>query len=238
MRGVHLRAGDEVIHGADVIPKDNARPGSPREGERLDQRRLLGTALGVQPLRFCERKLGAVPSGFDVGVQHRPPLAEHQGIDGDNDIATPDQRRGGGPSIVVLAMILSHGGVIRPQVHHLFLAKHEHAAVRMKVHHRGCGLFQVLRNQHIGRHAHAGSRGKGDLLAHIIAAIATLQHLGPRLDRFRAVEDQVKDALPGPLLKFVEAPIGPTQKRVRGPIAARDPLDIRQQAAQIRAGGL
>jgi len=168
-------------------------------------------------------------------AQRRP---EHQGVDGDDHVAAPHQRRGGGPAVIVTFVVGGQGRVVVAEVDHLLLAEQEQATVRVQIDNRRGGPLEQLGDQDVGRHAGVGRGGEDELFAEVVAPVDALQDLRPGIDLLGPVEEQFKDLGPGGGPVFLVGAEAAAGEGEGGAVALRQPGHLGEQAAQVGAGRL
>ena len=80
-------------------------------------------------LDIVDAVTGPVETVLQVSVQDRPSLAEHKGVDRNDDISSSRQSGAGRIAVIDSLMVLLHCRMVVSQVRHFLLSENEHPAV-------------------------------------------------------------------------------------------------------------
>lgn len=168
-RGVHLRAGTEIIHRAPVVPIQDARPGDAGGEECLGGEVLVvgaqrvdrvkpGGCAGLELTQGAELLAEIGGAGFRVHVlDTQPAAAEVKGVNHQHCVTPPRQFLGVGPAIAVLAILLRVFGLAH--VTDQFLVSPDERAAMAMLRHHARNLAGALRGQEQSCRDVIGRRG-------------------------------------------------------------------------------
>jgi len=180
---------------------------------------------------------------LDYGVRYSgQTLGEHAAfapvdhVYRDDDVAAPGQVAGPAPPRVGRALELRERRVLVLRRDDLLLAPREERPVVVQRHDRRPSFPLSLRQQKIRRHANVGRRVEVNLLAHVIAAVRALDHLGLRIAHRRVVLQEAAHLAPRLLLPRLHVAEPVVEKRKVEGRAAGGLFNERVQAADLRVG--